>query len=92
MDAVSHIDPNGQYQEGEHIYCNDIQPGGGYCLFYQSGASGSGEEVKSLLTQLKDHGCNGCGSIPTTPGENDVSKGMLTYNYVNDQKGCDDLC
>ena len=72
--------------------CNDIQPGGGYCLFYQPGASGCGEEVKSLLTQLKVHGCKGWRSIPTTPGENNVSKGMLTYNYVKDQKGYEKLC
>lgn len=46
MDAVLHIDPNRQYQKGEHVYCNDIQPGGGYGLFYQSGPSRSGEDVK----------------------------------------------
>jgi Kp4 protein len=28
-----------------------------------------------------DHGCRGCGSVPTNPG-NDVKNGELTVNYV----------
>ncbi|KAJ6789041.1 hypothetical protein PWT90_08412 [Aphanocladium album] len=65
----------------EQIACSHGSQGS-FCAFYQSGASGTAKEAYSQLQQLLDHGCGGCGSIPTQPG-NDVSKGQLTVNYVS---------
>ncbi|KAL4722230.1 hypothetical protein ACLX1H_011009 [Fusarium chlamydosporum] len=63
------------YSTGQQIACT-----GDTCAFFQSGATGTAEEVSSDLQALLDHGCKKCGSVPTQPGNN-VDDGQLTVNY-----------
>ncbi|KAJ5570443.1 uncharacterized protein N7459_009873 [Penicillium hispanicum] len=77
---------NDFYSEGKQIACTLRKPhavlGGGCCLFYQNGASGTLNDVLVRIDNLVDHGCETCGSDPTQPG-NDVGNGELTVNYVS---------
>ncbi|KAF2152345.1 hypothetical protein K461DRAFT_278571 [Myriangium duriaei CBS 260.36] len=59
---------------------------GGICAFMQdTGAATPLSTIKTLADGLLEHGCKVCGSNPTDSltGGNDVSKGMLTFNYVS---------
>ncbi|TQV90465.1 hypothetical protein V2A60_010455 [Cordyceps javanica] len=70
-----------RFNSGDQIACSHGSQGS-FCAFYQNGASGSAKDAYNQIQQLLDHGCRGCGSVPTQPG-NDVSKGELTVNYVS---------
>ncbi|KAL3954770.1 hypothetical protein ACCO45_010333 [Purpureocillium lilacinum] len=71
LKLVSQLDDNGLWGPGEQIMCNAAQTG---CLFTQkTNALVTGYDVKILLPQLRDHGCNNHGSIP------------LGYPAVNDK-------
>ncbi|KAF3912463.1 hypothetical protein ABW20_dc0104293 [Dactylellina cionopaga] len=80
--AATRLDPNRQYNNGDHIVCCSTLAGNGLCAFYQ-GISGSraGSTVLPLLQRLKDHNCQVCGSVPIGfPGSNDPKDGILTVN------------
>lgn len=78
----------------------------GFCLFLQHLPSGpkdsgvNGSEIKRLLTELHNHGCKGCGSVPLGFGwnaygkaiGNDPSTGLLTMNWVNHMNCGDGIC
>ncbi|GJN67555.1 hypothetical protein PLIIFM63780_004998 [Purpureocillium lilacinum] len=82
LKLVSQLDDNGLWGPGEQIMCNAAQTG---CLFTQkTNALVTGYDVKILLPQLRDHGCNNHGSIPLGyPAVNDVNQGELTSNAVD---------
>ncbi|KAK3313484.1 Kp4-domain-containing protein [Apodospora peruviana] len=84
-DVASQI-PNRQYQNGEHIACND-----GFCLFLQgTGFGAPGSSIPPLIDALLNHNCKTCGSVPIffPQGSNDPSAGILTSNFVNSVDGC----
>ncbi|KAJ5142873.1 killer toxin [Penicillium bovifimosum] len=87
--AIDGIDPNRWYNNGEHIACvgtgAPITGNGGFCAFLQNTGGTNGAWIKSIAHNIPEHGCKTCGSVPYYfPGDNDVSKGELTYNYVDD--------
>ncbi|KAK1062505.1 hypothetical protein LTR74_010210 [Friedmanniomyces endolithicus] len=105
IDAMQTVDASWQYQNGDHIACipgsyeinvdddGAIGVNGGICSFLQATSSGvQGGVIKGLLQELQKHGCNACGSIPTT-SQKDVSKGELMVNFVSGNiNGCNGLC
>ncbi|EFX06369.1 killer toxin, kp4 [Grosmannia clavigera kw1407] len=72
---------NHRYNTGVQIACASANLGS-FCAFYQKGASGTANQAAAQLQKLIDHGCSGCGSIPTSSGNN-VNNGELTVNYVS---------
>ncbi|KAM0437863.1 hypothetical protein ACHAPT_002228 [Fusarium lateritium] len=79
-DNINGVDPNYHFSNGEQIACS-----GKLCAFLQKTSNGaSGQEVRDAIVKLRNHGCDGCGSVPFI--DNDVDKGELTVNYVTD--GC----
>ncbi|KAK0252868.1 hypothetical protein LTS09_012025 [Friedmanniomyces endolithicus] len=105
IDAMQTVDASWQYRNGDRIACipgsyeinvsddGAIGVNGGICSFLQATSSGvQGGVIKGLVQELQKHGCNACGSIPTT-SQNDVSKGELTVNFVSGNiNGCNGLC
>ena len=88
LENVYNVNDDFQISNGQHIACSD-----NYCAFLQAVKAPDGRDATKTLGQVKqymndlwNHGCRGCGSDPTEPG-NDVSKGMLTVNYVGDVQG-----
>ncbi|KAH7246685.1 killer toxin Kp4/SMK [Fusarium tricinctum] len=81
-DAVA-AGEEGNWANGEHVACVPFVFGS-LCAFYQGigGRTFTKEQTVTFLDQLRDHGCNKCGSIPTDPGNN-VANGQLTVNYVS---------
>ncbi|KAL8747293.1 MAG: hypothetical protein Q9190_000799 [Brigantiaea leucoxantha] len=79
------IDDTSLYAAGKHIVCKSgtAHAFGGFCVFTQ-GAKGSvsGRLVKRKLTQLLEHGCWRCGSVPLEKGNDPNKEGILTVNYV----------
>lgn len=62
------------------------------CAFLQNTGGAPGRNIKGLAHFIPDHGCTICGSVPYFyPAINDVSQGMLTFNWVNTPK-CEGLC
>lgn len=74
---------------GQLLYC-----AGNICVFNQgTNEILTVEAAQILLTSLKAHGCDGCGSVPLTfPINNDPSDGIMTVNYVSDNQGCSGVC
>ena len=72
------------YKTGQHIACAS-----NLCAFFQKSASGTAKRASGLLKQLYDHGCEVCGSVPTSG--NNVNGGELTVNYVA-HPGCEGAC
>lgn len=80
------------YENGEHIMCFTGYAATGFgapspihtCLFLQNSGGAPGHSIPPLLDILKNHGCGLCGSVPlfAPEGDNDVSRGELTINYV----------
>ena len=64
------------------------------CLFMQGNVpvgGVNGSVIKARITDLRNHGCKVCGSVPLS-GDNDPDKmGILTSNMVN-QGSCDGVC
>jgi hypothetical protein len=87
VDLIRGIDDNRWYNNGQHVACyNKI------CAFLQGTGGAWGYNIKGLAHFIKDHGCDVCGSVPYYyPGINDVSKGMLTFNWVEFPK-CSGAC
>lgn len=89
---MGNVDDDRLYNNGEHIVCvGDIT----FCSFPRDTTGGVlGKDLKVLMNILVDHGCTVCGSVPTgaPAGINDVSQGMLTINYVEDDGGCSGVC
>ncbi|KZW01562.1 killer toxin, kp4 [Exidia glandulosa HHB12029] len=78
------IDPNFFFPDGRQIACaNSV------CAFLQKSQGASGQVVKDILDDLKNHSCQVCGSVPTLyrNGTNDVNKGELTLNFVDQACG-----
>ncbi|KAK4892092.1 hypothetical protein LTR10_011051 [Elasticomyces elasticus] len=103
VNFIKTVDDNRMYENGQHIAClpglYNINDGGevngAICAFLQSTTNGMrGNDLKVIAQDLQDHGCRGCGSVPTGyPETNDVNGGMLTFNFVNDNTGnCDGVC
>ncbi|KAF3917684.1 hypothetical protein AA313_de0209103 [Arthrobotrys entomopaga] len=91
--AATRLDPNRQYNNGDHIACCQTIAGNGLCAFFQ-GISGSkaGSSVLPLLHSLQDHHCQVCGSVPINfPGSNDPKNGILTVNGVG-ATHCNGVC
>ncbi|KAF4771183.1 hypothetical protein HAV15_012316 [Penicillium sp. str.  len=87
--AISGIDTNRWYNNGDHIACvgsgAPITGNGGFCAFLQGTGGTNGGKIKDLAHYIPEHGCGACGSVPYFyPGDNDVSHGQLTFNYVSD--------
>jgi hypothetical protein len=84
------------YHPGEHIACTGPVKGtlnsdGGVCAFIQGGVGAYGNQIISMVHAIEDHGCQGCGSVPTQfPFMSSASNiqnnpninGILTVNYV----------
>lgn len=71
------------YPPGYQIGCFGNRLNGALCLFTQAtGKSYSQAELWPVLKDLDYHGCRYCGSAPLDRSINDVSRGMLTINYV----------
>ena len=79
------------YYNRVHIACVDLYAptgvdGAAFCLFTQgrtvppTGINGS--EIKRKLTQLSEHGCFACGSVPLAEDNDPNAMGILTLNYV----------
>lgn len=74
------------YAHGVHIACASLYGSAAFCAYTQghnvppSGINGSG--IKRKLTQLSDHGCFACGSVPIADDNNPKELGILTINYV----------
>ncbi|SPJ90354.1 related to KP4 killer toxin [Fusarium torulosum] len=63
---------------GQQIACVENQ-----CAFLQKTGGAPISSIKTLITELYDHGCDGCGSIPLFyPGDNNVNNGELTVNWA----------
>ena len=85
LSNIYNVNDDFPISNGEHIACSDS-----YCAFLQGVTSPDGRpgtktigQIKTYIDAIWDHGCRGCGSDPTEPG-NDVSKGQLTVNFVTD--------
>jgi len=79
------------YHHGQHIACATLydsgrEDGAAFCVFAQGhnvpppGINGS--EIKRKLSELRDHGCFACGSVPLGDTNDPNSLGILTLNYV----------
>lgn len=67
-------------QNPEQLACSQGEFGS-ICAFFQSGVSGNVKLAHEKAGDLLKHGCKGCGSCPTKPGNN-VATGQLTVNFV----------
>ncbi|KAJ2978107.1 hypothetical protein NQ176_g4002 [Zarea fungicola] len=94
INLASEIDDNRVYQNHENIVCIQSALGNGLCAFLQNTGGIRGDTIKSLVAQLKGHGCKKCGSIPVFfPSDNSESAhGILTINAVTSTHGCDGVC
>ncbi len=79
------------YLHGQQIACTTLYDGGrgdgaAFCVFTQGrnvpwrGTNGS--EIKRKLSELRDHGCFACGSVPLGDSNDPNTLGVLTLNYV----------
>ena len=72
---------------GKHILCLPQQVSiGGLCVFTQGSVAPlgiTGNLVERKLTELKQHGCRVCGSVPLSDDNNPNSAGELTVNWVS---------
>ena len=85
------IDDKDHFSDGDHIVCSTSL----ICVFPQYTTFGiSGAEVKKLFKELTKFECDVCGSIPTGyfDGNDDLSDGELTVNYVGGVAGCCGPC
>lgn len=75
---------NQVYEPGQHIGEDcDAFEGGLAAFTAKTESSITSNQACSLLSQLRDHGCGVCGSIPIDyPRTNNVNNGELTVNYV----------
>lgn len=78
------IDPAFFFPNGRQIACASS-----VCAFLQNSPGANGQLIKDILTDLRDHDCKICGSVPTLfrNGTNDVDKGELTLNFVSQPCG-----
>lgn len=83
------------YFNSAHIACASLYAerdvkGAAFCVYTQghnvprSGINGS--EIKRKLTQLSEHGCFACGSVPLAEDNDPNALGILTLNYVLEEK------
>lgn len=84
------------YKSNAHIVCLPLGKSflGGICAFTQRNLNPLGvlgTVIKRKLTQLHDHGCHICGSVPLGDGNDPAEAGILTVNYVNGVV-CPGLC
>lgn len=93
---INSIDSGHWYNNGNYIVCERDNGGGGICAFLQGTGGMPGSSIGGLLDALIQHGCEKCGSVPLwlpANGDNNPNDhGILTVNYVNDARGCSDLC
>ncbi len=79
------------YLNRQQIACTTLYDGGRgggapFCVFTQGrnvppqGINGS--EIKRKLSELRDHGCFACGSVPLGDSNDPSTLGILTLNYV----------
>ena len=72
---------------GKHILCLPQQfATGGLCVFAQGSVDPlgiTGDFVEQKLTELKQHGCRVCGSVPLSDDNNANTAGELTVNWVS---------
>lgn len=82
--AETQIDPNFFFPDGRQIACASS-----VCAYLQNSQGTSGQVIKDILDDLKNHSCQICGSVPTLyrNGTNDVNKGELTLNFVDQACG-----
>ena len=83
------------YHAGDQIVCQrGLLGSDGICLFTQGNvpAEGvTGQQIIMRLSELIEHGCRKCGSVPLS-GDNDPDKmGTLTGNYVR-KASCNGVC
>ncbi|KAK3368975.1 Kp4-domain-containing protein [Lasiosphaeria ovina] len=74
------LNDNTQFPPGVQLACVT----GSLCAFTQNLPAGvwlTGAEIKNLAQQIVNHGCKKCGSAPSA--QNEVSRGELTFNFVN---------
>ena len=71
----------------KHILCLPQQVSiGGLCVFAQGNVAPlgiTGDLVKRKLAELKQHGCQVCGSVPLSDDNNSNTAGELTVNWVS---------
>lgn len=79
------------YLHEQHIACTTLYDGGrgdgaAFCVFTQGrntppqGINGS--EIKRKLSELRDHGCFACGSVPLGDSNDPNTLGILALNHV----------
>lgn len=85
VDHIDGIDNNRWYNNGQQIACT-----ASICAFLQNTGGTWGREIRELAHYIPDHGCKVCGSVPYffPRGDNDVSHGELTFNFVR-SPACD---
>ncbi|PHH89085.1 hypothetical protein CDD83_6680 [Cordyceps sp. RAO-2017] len=84
---VDNIQPRSRfYESGKQIACT-----GSLCAYYQNGAHGNVDQISRHLQALLNSGCRKCGSLPTKPGSNDVSRGELKVDILA-KPGCQGAC
>ncbi|KAL2043828.1 hypothetical protein N7G274_003348 [Stereocaulon virgatum] len=78
------IDNKMYYDDGTKIAClpgawDQDKGNGGLCGYLQNAGNATGDQLKSLVQRLQEHGCKKQGSIPTllTIEIKDVPKGGL---------------
>ena len=67
------------------------------CLFLQGDlpigtVNVNGSVIKARISDLKNHGCKSCGSVPLSGNNDPRAAGILTANYVQDTQGCNGVC
>ena len=77
------------YFHSAHIACASLYAprhvqGAAFCVFTQGHniPQINGSVIKRKLTQLRDHGCFACGSVPIADDNDPNTQGLLTLNYV----------
>ena len=79
------------YARGVHIACVPSSFGGSFCAFtqgYMPNPGVTGALLKQKIQELRDHSCEGCGSVPFSGNDPDPM-GFLTVNYVDNTEDCD---
>jgi hypothetical protein len=96
--SIGAIDRNRWYRNREQIACVSLEGDESvrwFCAFLQNTGGAPGSKILELAHYIEDHGCRGCGSVPYyfPEGDNNVSRGELTYNSVITPCSLDDgLC
>lgn len=81
------ISDSALYFKGDHVAC--FQPAF-ICLFVQGNVPPggvNGSVIKARATDLLEHGCGFCGSVPLAGDNRAEEMGVLTSNYVSEGVG-----